>query len=66
MNPHCLMVGWDMEEMGPYRPSCCGVGYFETIQIQGVLLAADDCRYPLRNVGLAAHPTIARRPRIAR
>jgi hypothetical protein len=40
MNPHCLKVGWDVEEMRPYRPSCCGVGYFETIQIQGVLLAA--------------------------
>jgi hypothetical protein len=46
VNPHCLKVGWGVEEMGPYRPSCYGAGYFETIQIRGVLLAADDCGCP--------------------
>jgi hypothetical protein len=38
MNPHCLKLGGDVEEMGPYRPSCCDVGYFETIQVRGVWL----------------------------
>jgi hypothetical protein len=51
MNPRCRKVRWDVEEMGPYRPSCCGVGYFETIQIRGVLLAADDCGVLIMKVG---------------
>jgi hypothetical protein len=39
MNPRRLKAGRDVEEIGPYRPSCCCVRYFETIQIRGRIVS---------------------------